>query len=206
MKTASHRTDRTTGTRTGTEPEPSTLRSLGVIGARTLPSRYAEKVGDIVDDLLGRGYHIASGGADGADQFVIERLLHRDRSCSGTIYSAWKHFGGFPVKVRAMHRQFADNGGAILWGLSSGKEPLPLVRTALLARNVRLVDACYGVVVFLTKESRGSVFTLKKAVLQHKPMVVFPVDCELPVIPSVKWKKLICGGIWENGYKALYLK
>ncbi|MBT5855528.1 hypothetical protein HOH87_02715, partial [bacterium] len=35
----------------------------------------ANKVGGITQDIIARDYHIASGGAIGADQFVIEQIL-----------------------------------------------------------------------------------------------------------------------------------
>lgn len=79
--------------------EPS-LKSVGVIGSRNLPSSWEESVGDVVEDLIGRGYHIASGGAIGADAYVLERLLRLGLSDHGTVYAAWKSYHGFPVKVR----------------------------------------------------------------------------------------------------------
>jgi len=182
------------------------LRSIGLIGSRKLPSAYAEKVGDVVQDLLDRGFHIASGGAVGADQYAIERLLRLGMASDGTIYSPWKSYAGFPVTVRAMTRQFVQFGGSVLWGLVNGSEPAPMIKTALLQRNVRLIQACYGLTAFITPDSRGSLFTIKQAVKHHLPLVVFPIDCELPVFPSVKWKALRCGGTWDNGYKAIYLK
>ena len=38
---------------------------IGVIGSRSLPVGKAELVGSVVDDLLKRKFHIASGGAVG---------------------------------------------------------------------------------------------------------------------------------------------
>ena len=43
-----------------------------------------------------------AGGAIGADQFVVERLLRLGQSEKATIFSAWKQYSGFPVKVRDM--------------------------------------------------------------------------------------------------------
>ncbi len=39
------------------------VKSVGVIGSRSITFTVAPKVGDIVQDLLGRHYHIATGGA-----------------------------------------------------------------------------------------------------------------------------------------------
>jgi len=182
------------------------IRSIGLIGSRSLPSQYADKVGDVVDDLLGRGFHIASGGAVGADQYAIERLLRLGMCDHGTIYTPWKYYAGFPATVRAMTRQFKEFGGSIIWGLVGGKESAVVIKTALLQRNVRLVDACHGLTVFLSPDSRGSIYSIKQAVKRHMPLVVFPMDCELPDIPSVKWKALRCGGIWDGSFKSVYLK
>ncbi len=185
---------------------PDAIRSVGVIGSRTLPFAHADQVGSVVDDLLLRRYHIATGGAIGADQFVIERLLQIGLSDHCTIYSAWQNYAGFPIKVRAMIRQFKDHGGYLLWGAASGNEPPHIVKTSLLLRNQRLVDACYGLVAFIDGHSRGSVFTIKRAAEKRLTMVVFPHECHLPEINYVKWVPLHCGGCWENGFKAVYLK
>jgi len=105
-----------------------------------------------------------------------------------------------------MTRQFKEFGGSIIWGLVGGKESAVVIKTALLQRNVRLVEACHGLTVFLSPGSRGSIYSINQAVKRHMPLVVFPMDCDLPDIPSVKWKALRCGGIWDNGYKAVYLR
>ena len=91
-------------------------------------------------------------------------------------------------------------------GLVQGKEPHSIVRMALLKRNEKLVQASYGVVAFITAGSKGSLFTISKAVKAHLPLVVFPVSCELPTFQNVKWVALRCGGCWEGGFKAVYLK
>lgn len=189
-----------------TELYSKTMLSIGVVGSRSLAYTYAQSVGQVVEDLLSRNFHIASGGAIGTDQFVIEKLLHNGQSDKGVIYSAWRTYKGFPVKVRAMHRQFKTYGGSIIWGESSGKQPAYMVKSALLGRNVRLVEACYGMVFFLTAGSRGSIFTLTKAIKEKMPIVIFPVECELPNLPHIKWRAIRCGGCWEGSYKVVYLR
>ena len=188
------------------QKEVAKIRSVGVIGTRTLGFQHADKVGLVTEDLLGRGYHIASGGAIGTDQFVIDRLLDLGRSHEGTVYAAWKHYPGFPVKVRSLVRTFKERGGSIIWGQAEGKEPAFVLKTAYLSRNERLVEAGYGLVAFINGDSRGSVFTIKKAAKKHLPLVVFPIACHLPEITSVKWVPLRCGGCWEGGFKAVYLR
>jgi hypothetical protein len=181
-------------------------KSVGIIGSRSLPYTLAENIGLITEDLINREYHIATGGAIGADQFVIERLLRSGLAEKCTIYSAWQNYAGFPIKVRAMIRQFKSYGGNLLWGTSSGNEPHNIVRTSLLLRNQRLVSACYGLVAFIDEKSKGSIFTIKKAAAKRLTLVVFPYDCPLPEIDFVKWVPLKCGGCWEDGFKAVYLK
>lgn len=181
-------------------------KSVGVIGSRSLTYTVANKVGDIVQDLIKRKYHIATGGAIGADQFVIERLLRLGLSDHCTVYSPWQNYAGFPVKVRAMMRQFKDYGGHLLWGEVGGNEPRHLIKMGLLLRNQRLVSACYGLVAFIDGHSRGSIFTIQKAAQKRLTLVVFPHDCHLPEIDFVKWVPLKCGGCWDGGFKAVYLK
>lgn len=179
-------------------------RLIGVVGARSLGYEYADLVGQIVDDLLTRNNHIATGGAIGTDEYALCRLLRNGYSDRCTVFAAWKGFEGFPAKVRAAVRQFKDYGGHIVWGPAGKNEAL--VKTALLMRNIRLVDACYGLVAFITGDSRGTVFTIKKACAKRKPIVIFTVDCHLPEIQNVKWVPLRCGGIWEGAAKAVYTR
>ena len=192
------------------------LRSIGIIGSRSLNYDVADHIGQVVEDILERGFHIASGGAIGADQFVIERLMHLGRSESCTVYSAWKRYDGFPLKVRAMMRQFKDYGGHILWGMSGDKSNDLGVKLALLTRNQKLVEACHGIVAFITGSSRGTIYTIKETAKRRMPLVVFPISsmalkscCDpglLPSLPHVKWVPLRCGGCWDGSFKAVYLR
>ncbi len=181
-------------------------KSVGVIGSRTLSYTQSMRVGEIVQDLLGRQYHIATGGAIGADQFAIERLLRLGMSERCTVYTAWQNYGSFPVKVRAMMRQFKDQGGHMLWGPVSSTHSAHVIKAGLLFRNQLLVNACYGIVAFIDGNSRGSLFTIKKAAAKRLTMVVFTHDCHLPDIDYVKWIPLKCGGCWDGGFKAVYLR
>lgn len=181
-------------------------KSVGIIGSRSWPYLKASHIGDITEDLLNRNYHIASGGAIGADQFVIERLLRTGMSNHCTVYSPWQNYAGFPVKVRAMMRQYKSYGGHILWGEVSKNTPQNIIKIGLLMRNKRLVDACYGLVAFINGSSRGSIYTIKQAAAKRLTIVVFPHDCHLPEIDFVKWVPLKCGGCWDGGFKAVYLK
>ena len=190
-------------------------RVIGVVGSRILPLSQGVWVGEVVDDLLDRGNHLATGGALGTDEFVLLRLLRTGYSSHCTVFAAWKGYEGFPIKVRAAVRQFKDYGGHIAWGPAAKNDAV--VKAALLMRNIRLVDACYGIVAFITPDSRGTVFTIKKAAAKRKPLVVFPVSAQastgtpvdfdiLPDIADVKWVPLRCGGVWEGAVKAVYLR
>ena len=182
------------------------IRNVGVVGARSLSTKYAEKIGRIVEALINHGFHIATGGALGTDDYVLSQLIAKERFDRGVIFSAWNTFKGFPVKVRKSVRTFHDFGGSIIWGDSTGAEHPSAIKMALLHRNVRLVDACEGITAFLTEQSRGTFFTVKKAVEKRKKLVVFPIDRELPGFQVVKWVPLKCGGIWDGAVKAVYLR
>ena len=181
-------------------------RMIGVIGSRNLPPNKAEQVGAVVDDLLSRKLQIASGGAVGADEYCLGYLVHIGECHRGRLFSPWSTYEAFPVKVRALTRQFKEYGGSIIWGNLQGKEDYPIVRTGLLQRNLRLIEAVTGIVAFLYGESKGSLFTIRKALAEHLPVVIFPIDTPLPVFPNIKWKPLKCGGCWEGAVKAVYLK
>jgi len=184
----------------------SAVKHIGVIGSRSLPSSNSILVGSVVEDLLKRKCHIASGGAIGADEYCLSQLVHLGESSKGTLYSPWCTYEGFPVKVRALTRQFKQYGGSVIWGSLQGKEEYPIVRTGLLQRNMRLIEAVSGIVAFLHGESKGSLFTIRKALAGQLQVVVFCLDCALPEFPNIKWKPLLCGGCWEGAYKAVYLK
>lgn len=186
--------------------EEKNQKVIGVIGSRSLPTGWAERVGAVTEDLLGRGCNIASGGAVGTDEYCVSHLVHIGESSRGALYAPWSTYEGFPVKVRALTRQFKDYGGAIIWGCLRGQEEYAVVRTGLLQRNMRLIEAVTGVVAFLYGESRGTLFTLRKALAAHLPVVIFCVERELPEFANIKWKPLRCGGCWDGAFKAVYLR
>lgn len=185
---------------------PAGPRAVGFIGSRSLSHTVSEKVGLVVEDMLARKYRIASGGAVGADEFCLSHLVHIGEAEQATVYSPWKDYTGFPLKVRALTRQFREFGGSIVWGNVSEKDQYLMVRTALLQRNMRLVEAVDGIIAFIQGKSSGTLFTLKKAIREHLPIVVFAFETQLPEIAGVKWRPLRAGGCWEGGYKAVYLR
>jgi len=181
-------------------------KNIGVIGSRSLPHTTEELAHQVTENLLHRKFRIASGGAVGADEYCLSALVHLGECANATIYTPWNGYEGFPVKVRALTRQFKEYGGSIVWGTLRGKEAYPIVRTGLLQRNLRLIEAVDGIVAFLHGESRGSLFTIRKALSEHLPVVIFCIDRALPEFKNIKWKALRCGGCWEDSYKAVYLK
>ncbi len=182
------------------------ISNIGVVGGRSLPPSYATQISDIVEYLLNKGYHIASGGAKGADAYVLSHLVEHDACDKGVVFSAWNNFKVFPVAVRENMRQFCAQQGSLIWGDSSGKDHPAAIKIALLHRNIKLVQASEGIVAFLTEGSRGTFFTIQEAIKKRKKLVVFPVGRALPQFKVVKWVPLTCGGCWENSYKAVYLR
>jgi len=195
------------------------IKSLGIVGSRDLPMSWVAKVEAVVEDVLGRGYHVATGGALGTDHFVLESLLVLGQASKGIVHGAWKNMAGFPGPVRPTLREFCEQGGTLRWGQSQGKGDNPnMVKVALLMRNQRLVEACYGVVAFLAAGSKGTLFTLGKAASKRCPLVVFPACATapagkpafdarlLPALSFVKWVPLRCGGCWSGAFKAVYIK
>ncbi len=180
--------------------------TIAVVGARSVSAKYGERIVHVVDDLLGRGFTIASGGAMGADQYVLSRLIARGRFNRGVVFSAWDTMRAFPVKVRRDIAMFQHNGGQIVWGTSSGAGHRGAIKGALLYRNRKMVDASDGVVAFLTEQSRGTFFTVQTAIESRRKLAVFPIDRTLPNFKAVKWVPMACGGVWDGAYRAVYLR
>lgn len=148
-------------------------RLAGVIGSRSLPVSFAPLVSHIVYLLLSRGYSIASGGAVGADSFALASVIQRGVASRCVIYSAWASASGFPSSVQPQVSCFLASGGQVVWGSC----PVGALRqeavSALLGRNRRLVSASSVVVAFLHGQSRGSLYTVRQAVEQGVPVIVF---------------------------------
>lgn len=182
------------------------IRNIGIVGARSLSPKYADRIGGIIDYLVQQGFHIATGGAMGTDQFVLEHLIERRYFERSVVFSAWNNLKAFPVKVRRYIAFYEQHGGAVKWGASSGAENPIAIKGALLFRNRMLVDASHGLVAFLTEQSRGTFFTVKAAIDQRRKLVLFPIHRELPNFKVVKWVPMACGGIWDGAYRAVYLR
>ncbi|MGE4170820.1 MAG: hypothetical protein AB7F28_08915 [Candidatus Margulisiibacteriota bacterium] len=183
------------------------VKTIGVVGSRSLGGyEVHDRVGNVVDYLLRRGHSLATGGAVGIDQFALDRVVERGQQDRCSIFSAWNSFGGFPGTIRKQIRGFKEGGGHVVWGAACTQDHHNVVRGELLLRNIKLVQACDGIVAFLSRNSRGTVFTLKQAAAKRLSLVVFPLEGELPTIACVKWVPLRCGGLWEGAVKAVYTR
>jgi len=151
----------------------SVHRLVGVVGSRSLPSRFAPLVSSVVSLFLSRGFGVASGGAVGADSFALSAVLHQGACSRGVVYSAWSSVSGFPASARPDVERFIAAGGQVVWGSASAGSPRPVAVSALLGRNRRLVFATSVVVAFLHGPSRGSLYTVRQAVSRGVPVIVF---------------------------------
>jgi predicted Rossmann fold nucleotide-binding protein DprA/Smf involved in DNA uptake len=148
-------------------------RLAGFIGSRSLPVSFAPLVSRVVSLLLSRGYGIASGGAVGADSFALAAVIHRGVASRCVIYSAWASASGFPSSVQPQVSRFLASGGQVVWGYCPVGASRQEAVSALLGRNRRLVSASSVVVAFLHGQSRGSLYTVRQAVEQGVPVIVF---------------------------------
>ena len=148
-------------------------RIIGIVGSRSLPASFSPFVSSLVSALVSRGFRVASGGAVGADQFALSALVEKGLSASSILYSAWSSASGFPVSVQPLVSRFLASGGQVVWGPASPSQPRSAVVSALLGRNRRLVSASSVVVAFLHGQSRGSLYTVRQAIEQGVPVIVF---------------------------------
>ena len=148
-------------------------RFAGVIGSRSLPASFAPLVSRVVSLLLSRGYSIASGGAVGADSFALEAVIQQGSASRGIVYSAWASASGFPSSVQPQVSRFLASGGQVVWDSAQPGQSRSAVDSALLGRNRRLVSASSVVVAFLHGQSRGSLYTVRQAIEQGVPVIVF---------------------------------
>lgn len=148
-------------------------RIIGIVGSRSLPASFSPFISSLVSAFVARGCRVASGGAVGADQFVLSALVEQGLSASGAVYSAWSSASGFPVVVRPLVSRFLASGGQVIWGSGSPGSPRHQAVSALLGRNQRLVSACSFVIAFVHGQSRGTLYTIRQAVRRGIPVYVF---------------------------------
>jgi len=148
-------------------------RLVGVVGSRSLPASFSPLVSSLVSLLVEHGYGVASGGASGADAFALSALLQQGAAPRSVLFSAWPLVSGFPVAVRPQVSQFLASGGRVVWGSVSPGSSRHAVVSGLFARSRQLISASCGLVAFLHGPSRGTLFTVRQALSQGIPVIVF---------------------------------
>lgn len=154
------------------KPSTHARKYFGVIGSRQLPTIYKPKIKEAVRQLLDKGYDIASGGAVGADNYVLESLIELDACHRGIIFSAWRCLDQFPIPVKENVKRFIAQGGQVAWGDVPRYADRQMVVAGLLARNLRLVHGTVGLVAFPFGESRGTFFTVQNAHKKGIPVFI----------------------------------
>jgi len=177
---------------------------IGLIGSRTLKHKYKALVFNVVKTLLNQNYNIATGGALGTDAFCLQALLYFQQAHSGVIYSAWHGLNHFPKKVLPLASKFNKKGGKFVWGKATSLQNYIQIRNALLSRNENLVNNSQGLVAFINAKSRGSIFTIKKAINKKIPVVIFPINASLPNLKGINWLASNKNH-FEGSFKAHYL-
>jgi hypothetical protein len=177
-------------------------RGIGIVGARALPDSFRGQVSDIVRYLLERDYHIHTGGALGADMYVLQALIEQRAIDRGLILSAWSSIDGFPRDVLRYVDYYVSHRGRVSWGIVPARSSRALAVAGLLARNQRLVRSSVGIVAFLYGESTGTIRTIREAIRLDRRVVVFVCGGEA-VLPEVsgRWVPLRCSvSCWGGAY------
>jgi hypothetical protein len=178
-------------------------RGIGIVGARALPDSFREQVSAVVRYLVERDYQIHSGGALGADLFVLRAVIEQSACSRSVIFSPWVSVSGFPRAVQPFIEQFVSHSGRVDWGSVRPHASRAIVTTGLLLRNQRLVSASSGIVAFLFGESRGSTQTILQAIARGLRVVVFLCGGTsiLPKLGCGRWVQLRCSGTcWAGAY------
>ena len=152
------------------------MKYVGIVGSRKLPEEFRFHVREVVTHLLAKGCYINSGGAMGADSYVIAALLRTGKAYRGVIYSAWSYFFGFPYSARKDISEFAKKGGQIDWGTVLPDPARKEVVAGLLGRNRKLVGNSDALIACLYGESRGTIYTIKEAAKKGIPIIIFVCD------------------------------
>jgi hypothetical protein len=148
-------------------------RGIGIIGSRELPESFRAQISGIVQGLVLRSYFVHSGGALGADSFVLDAVIASDSCSQAVVFSPWASVSSFPVAVRSSIHRLIAYGGRVDWGCVSAGSSRDLVIAGLLERNSRLVRASIGIIAFLYGESRGTRRTIAEAVRLGRRVIVF---------------------------------
>lgn len=177
-------------------------RGIGIVGARALPDSFRGQVSDIVRYLLERDYHIHTGGALGADMYVLQALIEQRAIDRGLILSAWASADGFPREVQRYVEHYISHSGRVSWGIVPARSSRALAVAGLLARNQRLVRSSVGIVAFLYGDSTGTIRTIREAIRLDRRVVVFVCggDARVPELSSGRWVELRCSSPWGGAF------
>jgi predicted Rossmann fold nucleotide-binding protein DprA/Smf involved in DNA uptake len=149
---------------------------VAVVGSRSLPAAWADKVRQVVAALSRRGCQVASGGALGADLFALQAVVSSCR-CQGARVFLPGSVQQAPWACQAALQSFVSGGGTVVPGSAPVAAPRDQFITALFARSAALAQAATGGVVgFVSGRSSGTWFTCQAVARLGRPVVVFPVE------------------------------
>jgi hypothetical protein len=136
---------------------------VGIIGSRVLPFAWKAEIEQVVAGYVRQGWQVHTGGALGADAYVLAALVRLGAASSGVVHAAWTSLAGFPSSVRPLVAVFLASGGKVIWGTAEGGESFPVVVDALLGRNQRLIASVGRLVAYPHGASRGTHYTIAAA-------------------------------------------
>ena len=149
--------------------------TVAVVGSRELPAAWSGRVSSVVTQLLQRGCQIASGGALGADLFALQAVVRAGASSGASVFLPGQSLQQSPLACQQALAVFQQAGGTVVPGQAQPGANKDEFVAALFARSVALVQACKGVVAFVSGQARGTWFTCQQAARLGRSVVVFPV-------------------------------
>lgn len=168
---------------------------VAVIGSRALSSQWFPRVRAVVSALVSRGDVVASGGALGADLFVLRSLV--SLAAGGVVFLPGS-VSQAPLATQAALRFFR---GEVVPGPARPGCSARAFKAACLARNARLASWADAVVGFVAGESRGSWFTLARAAQLGKAVVVFPAEGPAALRSLGKGRWAPCRGRFAGAFR-----
>lgn len=149
---------------------------VAVVGSRSLPAAWADKVRQVVAALSLRGCQVASGGALGTDLYALQAVVgsHRCQGAQvflpGTVQQA-------PLACRQALQAFVSSGGTVVPGSAPAGASRDQFITALFARSVALAQAATGgAVAFVSGKASGTWFTVQAVARLGRSVVVYPIE------------------------------
>jgi len=177
---------------------------IAVIGSRRVPSSWFGRIAGVVSFLLDRGFGVASGGALGADSFVLSSVVSAGSSACGrsVVFGFGSSPSCVPVAVRPLLSRFLALGGRFAPGLAVAGASHRVVLGALASRSRAMVRFSRGMIVFWVSGSRGSLREMRLAAKFGVPIIAFSCDSSpLPSLGSGSWVSLLIGGVWSGAFE-----